>query len=453
MLKIFSSDKTPRNLEKFINNDDENSIITITGSGMDKKAEMGIGTLIIFIALLLAVAIAAGVLIQTSGSLQEDALTTGSEAKNQIATHISVTEVFGSDGSSGNITDFVVTTKLSPGSEDIKFGDLLVSIGSYDTSSTLSYRGVNGTDEKGAQGYETYYPQEIGMLSVYEDPISQNVAQVPVTLIVDLDEDGQNDTVEVCRYLTNCIGFLPNQSLDGQYLAFNLSSVGMIYVAMLKPDGTCCTDVRFLDRPFYGGELAISGYGRTYGTVLLTGLSDGSTQVQPEDINVYNDKQLLDDLDEDGLNDYVTFNRSHILFLQGDNVNASVALTTALDNKGAVQTVNTTIIDEDGEELGSVVLIGTTSTRWIVDDNLTFTINPRLIGTGYFSVEYLKEAVNHIDGNLQRGDVARLYFETAKQIGEDEEIWLRLIPKVGAPSNLILITPDVMVEKRVYLFP
>ena len=83
---------------------------------MHKKAEMGVGTLIIFIAMLLVAAVAAGVLIQTAGSLQEKSLATGQQARAQISTNARVIEVSGSDGRLGNLTDF----------QEIKGIDLLV---------------------------------------------------------------------------------------------------------------------------------------------------------------------------------------------------------------------------------------------------------------------------------------------------------------------------------------
>ena len=49
-----------------------------------KKAAEGIGTLIIFIALILVAAVAAGVLIQTASSLQSKSLDVGRQSQEKI---------------------------------------------------------------------------------------------------------------------------------------------------------------------------------------------------------------------------------------------------------------------------------------------------------------------------------------------------------------------------------
>ncbi len=106
----------------------------------NKKAESGIGTLIIFIAMILVAAIAAGVLIQTATSLQNKALLTGERTKGQVSTSLSVLLIYAEDGSVGNnVEDFFMKVKLSSGSDPIKVSDALLEVGLSDDSLDLEF--------------------------------------------------------------------------------------------------------------------------------------------------------------------------------------------------------------------------------------------------------------------------------------------------------------------------
>jgi len=107
---------------------------------MNKKADTGIGTLILFIAMILVAAIAAGVLIQTATSLQNKALMTGERTKGQVSTSLSVLLIYAEDGSTGNyVNNFSLKLKLSPGSDPIKLNDTLIEVDLSDDSADLTY--------------------------------------------------------------------------------------------------------------------------------------------------------------------------------------------------------------------------------------------------------------------------------------------------------------------------
>ena len=105
----------------------------------NRKAEMGVGTLIIFIAMLLVAAVAAGVLLQTAGSLQQKALVTGQSTKAEISTNARVIEVSAVDGSDGNLENFSMQMKLSPGSDPMKLDEITLTFNTDNTTTTLTY--------------------------------------------------------------------------------------------------------------------------------------------------------------------------------------------------------------------------------------------------------------------------------------------------------------------------
>jgi len=61
----------------------------------EDRGQVGIGTLIVFIAMVLVAAIAAGVLINTAGFLQSQAEATGQESTDLVSERIDVTSEVG----------------------------------------------------------------------------------------------------------------------------------------------------------------------------------------------------------------------------------------------------------------------------------------------------------------------------------------------------------------------
>ena len=102
---------------------------------------MGMGTLIIFIAMIIVAAIAASVLVSTTTSLQNTALQTGSATQDEVGTALNVIEIFGEDGTTGQLDNITTIVSLSAGSEPIRLDDLLVSIALSNESSDYVFSG------------------------------------------------------------------------------------------------------------------------------------------------------------------------------------------------------------------------------------------------------------------------------------------------------------------------
>jgi flagellin-like protein len=101
------------------------------------RGQVGIGTLIIFIALVLVAAVAAGVLVNTAGELQSRASDTGDDAQAQVSNQIDVVSATGTV-SADNVTELVFVVKKSPGSDPIDLADATAQYTSSDDSTTLS---------------------------------------------------------------------------------------------------------------------------------------------------------------------------------------------------------------------------------------------------------------------------------------------------------------------------
>ncbi len=107
----------------------------------NEQAQAGVGTLIIFIAMVLVAAVAAAVLIQTSGVMQSKSTSTTKEAAAAIGENIVVEAVDGV--ASGSLLTYLnITIKVAAGGSDLDLSKLLVKVQTstfnYTKNSTLS---------------------------------------------------------------------------------------------------------------------------------------------------------------------------------------------------------------------------------------------------------------------------------------------------------------------------
>jgi len=233
-----------------------------------KNAEMGVGTLIIFISLLLVAAVAAGVLIQTAGSLQEKSLSTGQQTRSQISTHAETIEVSATDGRNGNVTNFNQLLKLSPGSDPIKLDQVVLTVNTNDRTATLTYKGPNGVCElTNVNGYNTWNDDNV--------IVEVDVAVNDYTLAEDLDDDGAHDYM-----------YVYNDTGGNEFLYFNLSTAGLVNVSLQADIG--------VSNPVSITSSAITNGSETYGYVTLigtTGRGRINTSVTTFTITPYKDGQ------------------------------------------------------------------------------------------------------------------------------------------------------------------
>jgi flagellin FlaB len=101
---------------------------------------MGIGAMIIFIAMVLVAGIAASVLVQVANQLQMQALYTGMETIDEVATGIAVLDVEGHyDNASDQMDAIAIGVRGRAGSGDIDLSQVVIELANNETKSTLRY--------------------------------------------------------------------------------------------------------------------------------------------------------------------------------------------------------------------------------------------------------------------------------------------------------------------------
>lgn len=111
----------------------------------DTRAQVGIGTLIIFIAMVLVAAVAAAVLIQTSGILQQKAQSTGKQSTQEVSSNLMIKNIEGvraknsTSDMASNISLLKLNVGLNVGSSPVDINQVVISITDGTTTNNLIY--------------------------------------------------------------------------------------------------------------------------------------------------------------------------------------------------------------------------------------------------------------------------------------------------------------------------
>jgi flagellin FlaB len=106
--------------------------------GSEERGQVGIGTLIVFIAMVLVAAIAAGVLVNTAGFLQATAEEAGQESVDKVTNRVEVVNEHGTVGQDDKISNITLTIRLAAGSSAVDMDKTSVKYLSDEQVTTLT---------------------------------------------------------------------------------------------------------------------------------------------------------------------------------------------------------------------------------------------------------------------------------------------------------------------------
>jgi len=144
------------------------------------RGQVGIGTLIVFIAMVLVAAIAAGVLINTAGFLQSSAEESGEQSASQVTNRLQVVNAVGEDitdnGNGDEVTTVNLTVKKAPGADNVDLttttAQWVSSAGTFDIVSHTATTEGGGTTGDGTFVTSTFQDDDnsIENSNVLNDP-------------------------------------------------------------------------------------------------------------------------------------------------------------------------------------------------------------------------------------------------------------------------------------------
>ena len=173
---------------------------------------IGIGAMIVFIAMVLVAGIAASVLIQTASKLETQAMITGQETTSEVATGLAVTDVEGYAIAGSDISRLAIQVRARAGSTEIDLSELVIELSDSSKKLVLNYTADEFTLKSNINGniftgsfYTTMEANEFSVI-VLEDADGSCSAANPII--------NSGDKVILSVYVGHASGFnsIPERS-------------------------------------------------------------------------------------------------------------------------------------------------------------------------------------------------------------------------------------------------
>ena len=166
------------------------------------EGSIGIGAMIVFIALILVAAVASTIIIKTAEELQQNAEATSDDTRKEISGKISILQVLVNSSGTTDVNSLVITAKVASGSTDVLVNNVewLLTCGDDTVYGVVS--GNLGTDSSWGEAITTTGlghpdPNAMELDGTRLDADAELTAGTPFKFEIDLDKaidgDASND--------------------------------------------------------------------------------------------------------------------------------------------------------------------------------------------------------------------------------------------------------------------
>ncbi|MBN2567702.1 hypothetical protein JXB02_06495 [Candidatus Woesearchaeota archaeon] len=504
---------------------------------MSKKAVIGTGILIIFLALLLVAAIVGGVILTMSSSVQESTLRTGRDAQQEVGTHVRVVEIVGRGQGTGEIDDLQAMVKLESGSQAVGLSSTLITETTVNTTNVLHLKENAACKRDVFLGYFSARgtPQEL-KTDPFPDPVdvwpfssyqtsAMLLGKVAIAIVFlesngTVDPNYENwtngeqdyivaDTLEAMNWYARLepraglqytfdiyeveTSYEPvtrnnSQANQSLWISEALDQIGapsgpslfarerdFLNILRMRMNAHWAFIMYVVDSSetvgqFDGGP---PGYAYLNGphTVIA---SDGYPGAMPALI-AHEFGHIFGANDEYESSGCACTDTAGYFNIETQNCDSPPAgcftnisslmrggiigyYTDALDyfaraQMGLIDTNGNDILDPVDILFESPSGVNVSQTRINLLSNTQYEYTVSADRIGFFSAEFERSVDNPVDNVLQRGDFMKVCHELGRPVGEDEEIRLNIVPKVGTTTITEFLTPQVIAREREYVYP